>query len=201
MRSKTWVLAPDTDPLLVRVLLLEDASRAGDVHTLLAAVAAGLVRDEWHDTRGTVSLTVAGAPTRHEADEWRAGRTLEASVTFRRPARYLNDGVADFERDLALNGTTLFGSIKSGLVIEVQRPGSAVEGSECGRPRAHQDASVEALIAAMPVDATSAGIVTAVLIGDRTGLPDEVRVRLQAAGTYHVIAISGGNIAILRARC
>jgi competence protein ComEC len=36
-----------------------------------------------------------------------------------------------------------------------------------------------------------------VLIGDRTGLPDDIRDRLQAAGTYHVIAISGGNIAIL----
>jgi len=33
----------------------------------------------------------------------------------------------------------------------------------------------------------------------KTGLPDEVRTRLQAAGTYHVIAISGGNIAILAA--
>ena len=40
-------------------------------------------------------------------------------------------------------------------------------------------------------------IASAVLIGDRTGLPDEVREALQAAGTYHVIAISGGNIAIL----
>jgi competence protein ComEC len=43
----------------------------------------------------------------------------------------------------------------------------------------------------------SAGIVNAVLIGDRTGLPDDVTERLQAAGTYHVIAISGGNVAIL----
>ena len=37
--------------------------------------------------------------------------------------------------------------------------------------------------------------------GDRTGLPAEVRERLQAAGTYHVIAISGGNIAILAGLC
>jgi competence protein ComEC len=36
-----------------------------------------------------------------------------------------------------------------------------------------------------------------VLIGDRSGLaPDDER-RLQDAGTYHVIAISGGNIAVL----
>ena len=38
---------------------------------------------------------------------------------------------------------------------------------------------------------------TAILIGDRAGLNDEVQRRLQEAGTYHVIAISGGNIAIL----
>ena len=38
-----------------------------------------------------------------------------------------------------------------------------------------------------------------ILIGDRTGLSDEDERRLQDAGTYHVIAISGGNIAILTA--
>ena len=46
-------------------------------------------------------------------------------------------------------------------------------------------------------DAQSAAIVIAILIGDRVGLDDEVQRRLQEAGTYHVIAISGGNIAIL----
>src|SRR6185436_1225195 len=50
-----------------------------------------------------------------------------------------------------------------------------------------------------PHGTVAGAIVTAVLIGDRSGLPDEVRTRLQAAGTYHVIAISGGNIAILAA--
>ena len=43
----------------------------------------------------------------------------------------------------------------------------------------------------------SAAIVTAIVIGDRAGLDDELQRRLQEAGTYHVIAISGGNIAIL----
>ena len=50
-----------------------------------------------------------------------------------------------------------------------------------------------------PHSAVSAAIAAAVLIGDRTGLPDETRDALQAAGTYHVIAISGGNIAIVAA--
>src|SRR5439155_26836373 len=45
----------------------------------------------------------------------------------------------------------------------------------------------------------SAGVVTAILIGDRSGLDAEDERRLQEAGTYHVIAISGGNIALLTA--
>lgn len=46
-------------------------------------------------------------------------------------------------------------------------------------------------------DPRAAGVATAVLIGDRSGLAPEDERRLQDAGTYHVIAISGGNIAIL----
>ncbi len=46
---------------------------------------------------------------------------------------------------------------------------------------------------------TAAGVTTAILIGDRAGLADEVERRLQAAGTYHVIAISGGNVALIAA--
>ena len=38
---------------------------------------------------------------------------------------------------------------------------------------------------------------TAVLIGDRAAIDAEVTARLQAAGTYHVIAISGGNVALV----
>ncbi|MDP2054795.1 MAG: DNA internalization-related competence protein ComEC/Rec2, partial [Acidobacteriota bacterium] len=43
----------------------------------------------------------------------------------------------------------------------------------------------------------SAAVATAILIGDRGSLDRDVERRLQEAGTYHVIAISGGNIAIL----
>src|SRR5438093_18498 len=45
----------------------------------------------------------------------------------------------------------------------------------------------------------AAAIVTAIVIGDRAGLDESVQQLLQQAGTYHVIAISGGNIAILAA--
>ena len=52
-----------------------------------------------------------------------------------------------------------------------------------------------------PWSTRSAAVTSAILIGDRAGLEDEVERKLQEAGTYHVIAISGGNIAILAGLC
>jgi competence protein ComEC len=184
------------DPLPVRARLLDDASQRNDFTTLHAAVTSVRLRGVWHQTSGNVSLTVGGIIGPEHAGEWRAGRGVEASVTFRRPARYLNEGVPDFERDLALNGTTLFGSVKSGLLVDVREYGSGIE-ETAASIRRHVRRSVERWVTRH--DTISAAIVTAVLVGDRTGLPEEIRLRLQAAGTYHVIAISGGNIAILAA--
>ena len=185
---------PRHDPIAVRAVLLEDAARGTDVTMLRAVVTSIRPRDRWQDAAGDATLSVGGVMSHELAGQWRAGRTIETFATFRRPARYLNTGVPDFERDLALAGTTLFGSVKSGLLLDVEMHGSRVQ-EIAGRIRQHVRQSVERWVA--PHDGVSAAIVTAVLIGDRTGLPNEIRLRLQAAGTYHVIAISGGNIAIL----
>jgi len=189
-------LGPENDhaPFLIRARLLEDAAVREDYVSLRGKVTALEVRGGWQNADGGVTLTVSGEPAAGLAGEWRAGRVIEARATLRRPARYLNDGVADFERQLALDGTTLFGSVKSGLLVDVVQPGSVFQESAAD-VRAHVRSAVQRWVA--PHDATAAAIVTAVLIGDRTGLPEEVTDRLQRAGTYHVIAISGGNIAVL----
>jgi len=182
------------DPMRVRVVLLEDAAVEDGFIGLRASVAAIHRDDEWRPAGGGVTFAVGGGAAAEQARAWRAGRTLEMSATFRRPTRYLNAGVADFERQLALDGTTLFGSVKSGLLVDVVQPGTwREEAAAAIRERVRR--SIGRWVA--PHDAVSGAIATAVLIGDRTGLPDPIRLRLQAAGTYHVIAISGGNIAIL----
>ena len=185
----------DHDPIPVRAVLCEDAAVRSDYVSLRAEVVAVQPGSrEWLTVDGGVTFTVTGEAASSHVDRWRAGRLIEAAATFRRPARYLNDGVVDFERRLALDGTTLFGSIKSAYLIDVLARGSARQ-EWAADVRAHVRRAVTAWVA--PHDATAAAIVTAVLIGDRTGLADEVNDRLQRAGTYHVIAISGGNIAIL----
>ena len=186
------------DPIAIRIRLMEDASPTGNVTTLRARVRAARLGGAWHTVDGGLVVGVAGMAVSRAGKEWVAGRTLELPVSFRRPARFLNDGVPDFERDLALDGVALFASAKSGLLVEVREPAGAIA-EAAARVRRHVRGSVARWVGTH--DPLSAAIVSAVLIGDRTGLPDEVRARLQAAGTYHVIAISGGNIAILAALC
>ena len=184
----------DHDPIRIRAELLEDAIVREDYVSLRTRVLALEYDGRWELVDGGVTLTVSGDAGPARAGEWRAGRLIETRATFRRPARYLNDGVPDAERQLALDGTTLFGSVKSALLIDVVARGSAfMEWAAFVRARVRS--AVTRWVS--PHDMTAAAIVTAVLIGDRTGLPDEITDRLQRAGTYHVIAISGGNIAVL----
>ena len=143
---------------------------------------------------GGVLLTVVGDIARDRAGGWRAGRVIRATALLRRPSRYLDPGVPDEERLLARRGTTLVGSVKSGALVDlVTRGGPAAEAA--GAVRAFVRRTVASSVGRWSPRA--AAIVTAIVIGDRAGLDDDVQRRLQEAGTYHVIAISGGNIAIL----
>ena len=180
-------------PLSMRASLVEDAAVRDGFVSLHVAVSAVQIGGRWQAVSGGAGLTVSGTASPARVSEWRAGRAIEAPVTFRRPVRYLNDGVPDFERDLALDGTTLLGSVKSGLLVEVTARGSWLD-EAASRARARIRRAVDHWVG--PLSPTSAALVTAVLIGDRAAIPDDVRERLQASGTYHVIAISGGNIAV-----
>jgi competence protein ComEC len=180
-------------PVPTRARIAEDGVLRDGFASLRVEVLAVDLRGTWHDAPGGVVLSVSGAASPPKVADWRAGRMIEAPVTYRRPARYLNDGVPDFERDLALDGTTLLGSVKSALLVDVRARGTWWQ-EAAAHARARIRDAVGRWVGVR--DPTSAALVTAVLIGDRAAIPDHVRERLQVSGTYHVIAISGGNIAV-----
>ena len=149
-------------------------------------------------TAGGAIIGVGGDLVPSQAEEWHEGRRVRVPATLRRPARYLDPGVADSQREFAWRGTSLVGSTKSHRLVDVlERGGWLQELLAATRRRVRH--SVAASVA--PWSERSAAVVTAILIGDRAGLDDEMQRQLQEAGTYHVIAISGGNIAILAALC
>lgn len=190
--STDW---PEAEAVATRFTVNEDAAVRDDAVSMPACVRAVHMGHGWQEVPcERIRLSIGGDEAVRRVHSWRAGRTFEAPVQFRRPTRHLNDGVADAERDLLLGGVSLSGAIKSAWLVEPIARGPMLQ-EMAGDVRAHVRRRVGAWIGAR--DPVAGGIVTAVLIGDRTGLPDDVRERLQRAGTYHVIAISGGNIAIL----
>ena len=176
---------------------MEDASTREGFVSLRADIVAVQLAVQWQPVEGGLAVTSTERPRSERVTAWRAGRTIEAPITFRRPTRYLNDGVPDFERDQALNGVTLLGTVKSGLLVDVVEP---AESSLSWRRevRAHVRRAVGRWIE--PHDSISGcHRIRCVDWRSHRAARRDSRSAAEAAGTYHVIAISGGNIAILAA--
>lgn len=201
---EAWFDAHDgdgSDPSTVIGVLREDAAAVeyGALLTLdVTGVCAGAcARGRAPDAAvGGLRVSVGGTVSESAIQRWRAGRTVAMPALLRAPTTFRNPGVPNEARALALRGIALVGSVKSAALVEVVRPGSSLE-EAAGEARAWTRRVMKAHLS--PLSARSSAIAIAILIGDRTGLPEEDERRLQDAGTYHVIAISGGNIAILTA--
>jgi competence protein ComEC len=145
---------------------------------------------------GGVRVSIGGAFASSRARAWTQGRTVTFSTTLRDPIGYRNIGVADDRERLMRDRIALLGSVKSGTLVRVAARGARYD---------ELPSALRAYVRSATADAVgrwsvrSAGVVTAILIGDRGGLDQDDERRLQEAGTYHVIAISGGNIALLTA--
>jgi competence protein ComEC len=174
--------------------LWSDASADADLTRMLVGVTHVVVKGARVAASGDAMLTVTGRLADTARPDWRAGRVVALPATLRRPTSYLNVGVPDQQLAAARRGLILVGSVKSAALVRVveQGPWTAERAADL---RAYVRQVVSRRIGVH--DPTAGAIAAAILIGDRTGLDPGLEDRLQAAGTFHVIAISGGNIAIL----
>ena len=179
--------------VIVEGRLREDAAPVpGGVRVQIDVTA---VRDAggWHRAPGRVQAHVAGALALGERAAWTAGRPIRAPILLRRPVVLVNPGGPNLLWQALRRPFDLTGTIKSAALVDVERGAWHDELTARIRRRVR-----ETVAAHLGRDhPRAAAIVTAILIGDRAGLPDEIERRLQVAGTYHVMAISGGNVALL----
>ncbi|HEY3885398.1 MAG TPA: ComEC/Rec2 family competence protein, partial [Vicinamibacterales bacterium] len=182
------------DPARVTGVLREDAARTSSGVSLALDVTGVAAGGNRRIVDGGAHVSVSGSLGFEMAREWRAGRTVSLPAVLRVPVDYGDPGVPSDRARLARQGTVLLGSTKSGALVSMVSRGGPV--SEAA-------AALRARVRAATADAVghwsgrSAGVVTAIVIGDRTGLDADDERRLQDAGTYHVIAISGENVALL----
>lgn len=186
----------EATPVWIEGRVRSDAETTDYGATVVIDVAAvrGGADDPWQPAAGGIRLSVGGTLAAGRVPELTLGRRVRVPVVAHRPQRYRNPGVPDQELALARRRLVLFASAKSLSLIEIAGLATRVEEwAAAARGRARRVLAG----ATRGQDTDAVAVVQAVLIGDRAGLGPEVQDRLQRAGTFHVIAISGGNIAVL----
>jgi competence protein ComEC len=134
---------------------------------------------------GLIQATVYGEPPPLvEGQRLAAELKLHPALGFRNP-----DGF-DYAAHLARDGIRVTGSTRAERLepLEAPRPGWAA------RVRAR---ALEAIAGALPP--ASAALLGGLLFGERTELPRELDDGFRRAGVYHVLAVSGFNVALLAA--
>jgi competence protein ComEC len=183
---------PTSDPVSLEGILREDAV----ITPFGVSLALDVDRVDGRRLTGGVRLTVTGELAQMHAGEWRRGRRVRLPASLREPSRYSDPGVSDDNAALARRGFSLVGSVKSAALVERLAAGSRMQEAAATARVWVRRRLAESI---NPVSQRSAAIATAILVGDRSRLQQEDEKRLQRAGTYHVIAISGGNIALVTA--
>ncbi len=173
-------LASEPAPLTGQ--LVSDAMRTP------TGIALEVQLDRWR-----ARVTVAGGLAETRAHEWTRGRRVTAPMRLRRPDLVRNPGAPSERWQRLTRRYDLVGTIKSAALVDTT-PARWPDERAATTRRIVRDAVRRHL---PPAPDPTAAIVTAILIGDRAGLDDDLQRRLQEAGVFHVIAISGGNVALL----
>ncbi len=120
-----------------------------------------------------------------------SGDLLEIVVAMRRPSTYRDPGVFDFRKHLEREGIYWTGTIRNPRLITVLGRGRH------GFDRVRQ--WIENRISRHFEDDNIRGLVMGMVLGRTAGLSAETERQFQAGGVFHLVVVSGFNIAVIAA--
>jgi competence protein ComEC len=121
------------------------------------------------------------------------GDRIRGLVKLRRPRGYLNPGGFDYPLHLRTLGVTLEGWVGEGDILE--RRGTGKGNIVHAWAYALRARMIRAVNQLLPDD--HASLLTAMTLGERTGIPAQISQAFLGSGTYHILAISGLNVSLL----
>ena len=170
-----------------------DARQAGDRWLIQLDVASARCGASLAAVSGRVRVDVGGQSERAEVLD---GDRLALWTTLRRPRGLGNPESPDAAGQALRRSVHAYGLAKSPRLVSVLERG-ALRGPRAWTAAVRAWARRE-LAARLPPGAEE-GLVRAMVLGDRGGLDPEDEEAFRAAGTYHVLAISGAQVALLAA--
>jgi competence protein ComEC len=122
-----------------------------------------------------------------------SGDRVEIVVRLRRPARYRNPGVFDYRKYLERQGIFWTGTIRNPRLITVLQRGPRV--ARAGDQ--FKQALEERLVRFSGTDRDTRGLVLGMVLGRKQNLTPAVERAFQAGGLYHLVVVSGFNLAVV----
>jgi competence protein ComEC len=183
--------APEAAPLRIRGIAASDGVLRGGRTTLLLDVESVEADGAAQPVRGRARIDVGGETP---VPEVREGQRVALWAQLRLPRSAGTPAAFDSAAESRAKGIHVLGYCKSAQLLEVDDgPGARGLGAAAARVRAWARRSLAAAILPGPEQA----LVRAMVLGDQQGVDDDTADAFRAAGTYHVLAISGAQVALL----
>jgi competence protein ComEC len=142
---------------------------------------------------GRVRIEIGGAVPRPEVID---GDQLSLFATLSRPRGFLNPGAYDARAAARRAGVVATGYCKSAQLVTVLGPGDV---NPIRRATALARRWARGILRRHVMAGPEEGLVRAMVLGDRTGVDAGTAEAFRAAGTFHVLALSGAQVALLAA--
>ena len=143
--------------------------------------------------RLTEFLDDPGQRALFDALELGSGDRLEIVVKLHRPAVYRDPGVFDYRRHLERQGIYWTGTIRNPRLITILDRGW--HGPD--RIKKWITARIEAPFATSADNQVTKALVLGMVLGRKYGLTSDVEREFQAGGLYHLVVVSGFNLAVV----
>jgi competence protein ComEC len=164
--------------------LAEDPVRwAPDRTRLLLDVDGFLDGADRRPASGRLQVTLYG-----ETAAVGEGQRVAVDLKLSRPRGFKNPGAFDYPAFLRREGILLVGSGRAESLVPLTP-------DEPPWPVRVKRWAVATIGAHLPE--TSAGLLAGLILGEKTGLPPEADEAFRRAGVYHILAVSGFNVALL----
>ncbi len=179
------------EPVRLRGVAAAPVPADGVKHSLVLEVAEVGLREPLASAPGCARLAIGGDAARVDLAE---GDRLEVTATLDPPRPARSPGAFDPEAWARGEGYHGLGYCKSPLLVKVEGP-CALTGPRCAASRAREWARGR-LRQHVPEGAPQ-GLVRAMVLGDRSTLDEATSESFRRAGTYHVLALSGAQVALV----
>jgi competence protein ComEC len=189
---------PGTTPIELRARVVEAGRIPGErvelVVRILESSAVGGCRRRGPPGRPILARLTAPDPG-DGGGAWQPGRRLDLTARIAPPRNFGNPGAFDYRSWLRARGIVLVGTIKAtGLIrpIPDSRPGLT---GAAARLRGRLVRRIDRACGAR--GGRTAAFLAALLLGERRSIDPELERLLQRAGVYHIVALSGLNVALV----